>query len=172
MGISEVVVVAVGLLVDGSPREVFFASSDTEVSTVGLRGSVRASLGGAVGSGAIAAATGGSGHAGVAAGARAGPAGSVPFAAGGSGADETEPACGVAFGALCWTDWGEVALLTDGRGLTAGALARGLAGVLSPGLIGIGVSADAAAGSSAEMGGGGDRLAPSAVASAAAGCAA
>src|SRR5262249_45224848 len=87
-GISEVEVVAVGLLVDGSPREVFSASSDTEVSTVGLRDSVRASLGG--GSGAMAAGTGGSGHAGVAAGARAGTAGSLicgdrpAFAAGGS----------------------------------------------------------------------------------------
>src|SRR5215469_7294685 len=64
-GISEVEVVPVGLLVGGSPREVFFASSDTEASTVGLRDSVRASLGGAVGSGAITAATGGSAHAGV-----------------------------------------------------------------------------------------------------------
>src|SRR6516164_9995291 len=95
-GISEVAVVAVGLLVDGLSREVFFASSDTEVSTVGLRDSVRASLGAAVGSGAIAAATGGSGHAGVAAGARAGTAGSLicddrlAFAAGGSGTDEDE----------------------------------------------------------------------------------
>jgi hypothetical protein len=168
----------VGLLVDGSPREVFFASSDTEVSTVGLRDSVRASLGGAVGSGAMAAATGGSGHAGVAAGARAGTAGSLicddrgAFAAGGSRTDEAELPCGVAFGALCCTDWGEVALLTDaGRGLTAGTLTRGEGGVLSPGLIDIGMLADAAAGSSAEMGGAGDRLAPSDVASAAAGCA-
>ena len=164
-----------GLLVDGPPPEAFFASSDTEVSTVGLRDSVRASLGGAVGSGAI---TGGSGHAGAAAGGRAGTAGSlicddiVAFAAGGSGTDETELPCGFAFGALCWTDWGEVTLLSDaGRGLTAGTLTRGKAGVLSPGLIDIGMLADAAAGSSAEMGGAGDRLAPSEVAWAAAGCA-
>jgi hypothetical protein len=168
----------VELLVDGTPREVFFASSDTEVSTVGLRDSVRASLGGAVGSGAMAAATGGSGHAGVAAGARAGTAGSlicddrVAFAAGGSGTDKAELPCGLAFGALCWTDWGGVALLADaGRGLTAGTLTRGEGGVLSPGLIDIGMLADAAAGSSAEMGGAGDRLAPSDVASVAAGCA-
>ena len=166
-----------GLLVDGPPRAVFFASSDTEVSTVGLRDSVRASLGGAVGSGAMAAATGGSGHAGVAAGARGGTAGSlicddrVAFAAGGSGTDEAELPCGFAFGALCWTDWGEVTLLTDaGRGLTAGTLTRGKVGVLSPGVIDIGMLADAAAGSSAEMGGAGDRLAPSDVTSAAAGC--
>src|SRR5215470_2717990 len=66
-GISEVEVVPVVLSVDGPPREVLFASSDTEASTVGLRVSVRASLGGAVGSGAMAAG-GGSGHAGVAAG--------------------------------------------------------------------------------------------------------
>jgi hypothetical protein len=168
----------VGLLVGGSPREVFFASSDTEASTVGLRDSVRASLGGAVGSGAITAATGGSAHAGVAAGGRAGTGGSLigddglAFAAGGSGTDEAEPPCGVAFGALCWTDWGEVALFTDaGRGLTAGTLTRGKAGVLSPGLIDIGMLADAAAGSSGEMGGAGDRLVPSDVSSAAAGCA-
>jgi hypothetical protein len=168
----------VGLLVDGSPREVFFVSSDTGMSTVGLRDSVRASLGGAVDSGAMAAATGGSGHAGVAAGARAGTGGSligddrVAFAAGGSGTDEAEPPCGVAFGALCWRVWAEVALLTDaGRGLTAGTLTRGKAGVLSPGLIDIGMLGDAAAGSSVEMGGAGDGLAPSDVASAAAGCA-
>src|SRR6516162_6983955 len=105
-GISEVEVVPVGLLVDGSPREVFFASSDIEASTVGLRDSVRVSLGGAVGSGAMAAATGRSGHAGVAAGARAGTAGSligddrVAFAAGGSGTDEAELPCEVGFGAL------------------------------------------------------------------------
>src|SRR6516164_9854010 len=117
-GISEVEIVAVGLLVDGSSRDAFFASSDTEASTEGLRDSVRASLGGAVGSGAITAATGGSGHAGVVAGARAGTAGSligddrVAFVAGGSGADEAERPCGVAFGALCWTDWGEAALFT------------------------------------------------------------
>ena len=167
-----------GLLVDGSPREVFFASSDIEASTVGLRDSVRVSLGGAVGSGAITAATGGSGHAGVVAGARAGTAGSlicddrVAFAAGGSGADEAERPCGVAFGALCWTDWGEAALFTDaGRGLMAGTLTRGKGGVLSPGLIDIGTLADAAAGSSGELGGAGDMLAPSDVASAAAGCA-
>jgi hypothetical protein len=129
----------------------------------------------------MVAATGGSGHAGVAAGARAGPGGSLigddglAFAAGGSGTDEAEPPCGVGFGALCWTDWGEVALLPDaGRGLTAGTLTRGKAGVLSPGLIDIGTFADAAAGSSVEMGGAGDRLTPSDVsdvASAAAGCA-
>jgi hypothetical protein len=131
-----------------------------------------------VGSGAIAAATGGSGHAGVAAGARAGTAGSLicddrlAFAAGGAGIDGAELPCGVDFGALCWTDWGEVALLPDaGRGLTAGALTRGKAGVLSPGLIDIGMLADAAAGSSAEVGGAGDGLAPSDVASASAGCA-
>ena len=125
-----------------------------------------------------AAITRGSGHAGVAAGGCAGTGGSlicddrVALAAGGSGTDEAEPLCGVAFGAFCWTDWGEVALLTDaGRGLTAGLLTRGKAGVLSPELIDIGMLADAAAGSSAEMGGGGDRLAPSDVAWAAAGCA-
>jgi hypothetical protein len=55
--------------------------------------------------------------------------------------------------------------------LTAGTLTRGKGGVPSPGLIDIGMSADAAAGSSAEMGGAGDTLAPSDVASAAAGCA-
>ena len=134
-----------------------------------------------MGSGAMVAATGGSGHAGVAAGARAGTAGSLigddglAFAAGGSGTDEAELPCEVGFGALCWTDWGEVVLLTDaGRGLTAGTLTRGEGGVLSPGLIDIGTFADAAAGSSVEMGGAGDRLTPSDVsdvASAAAGCA-
>jgi hypothetical protein len=126
----------------------------------------------------MTAATGGSGHAGVAAGARAGTAGSligddrVAFAAAVSRTDEAELPCGVVCGALCWTDWGEVALLTDaGRGLTAGTLTRGKAGALSLGLIDIGMLADAAAGSSAEMGGAGDWLAPSDVASAAAGCA-
>ena len=167
-----------GLLVDGLSREVFFASSDTEVSTVGLRDSVLASLGAVVDSDAITAATGVSGHTGVAAGGRAGTAGSlicddrVPFAAGGAGTDEAELACGVGFGALCSTDWGEVALLTDaGCGLTAGTLTRGDGGVLSPGLIDIGTLADTAAGSSADTGGAGDRLSPSDVASAAAGCA-
>jgi hypothetical protein len=129
-----------------------------------------------VGSGAITAATGGSGHAAVAAGARAGTAGSLicddrgAFAAAGSGIDEAELPCGVAFGALCLRDWGEVALL-PGRGLTAGTLTRGKAGVSSPGFIDIGMLADAAAGSSVEMGGAGDGLASSDVASAAAGCA-
>src|SRR6516162_9795555 len=174
-GIGEVAVVAVGLLVDGLSREVFFASSDTEVSTVGLRDSVRASLGGAVSSGAITAATGGSGHAGVAVGARAGTAGSLicdDGLANAWGIDEAELPCEVAFGALCWRDWGEVALLTDaGRGLTARTLTRGKDGVLSPGLIDIGMLADAAAGSSGVLGGGGDRLAPSDVAWAAAGSA-
>ena len=167
-----------GLLVDGLSREVFFASSDTEVSTVGLRDSVWASLGAVVDSDAITAATGGSGHAGVAAGARAGLAGSLicddrlAFAAGGSGTDEAELPCEVAFGALCWRDWGEVALLTDaGRGLTARTLTRGKDGVLSPGVIDIGMLADAAAGSSGELGGAGDRSARSDVAWAATGCA-
>jgi hypothetical protein len=50
-GISEVeVVVPVGLLVDGPPREVLLASSATKVSAVGRMDSVRVSLGGAVGS--------------------------------------------------------------------------------------------------------------------------
>ena len=128
-----------GLLVDGLPREVFFAPSDTEVSTVALRDSVRASLGGAVGSDAIGS-NGGSGHAGVAVGARAVCDDGLAFAAG--GIDEVELPCEVAFGALCWRDWGEVALLTDaGRGLTARTLTRGEDGVLSPGLIDIGVFA-------------------------------
>ena len=174
-GISEVEVVPVGLLVDGLSREVFFASSDTEVSTVGLRDSVWASLGAVVDSDAITAATGGSGHAGVAVGARAGTAGSLKCddgLANAWGIDEAELPCEVAFGALCWRDWGEVALLTDaGRGLTARTLTRGKDGVLSPGLIDIGMLADAAAGSSVEMGGAGDGLAPSDVASASAGCA-
>jgi hypothetical protein len=55
--------------------------------------------------------------------------------------------------------------------LTAGTLTRGKGGAPSPGLIDIGMSADAAAGSSAEMGGAGDTLAPSDVASADAACA-
>ena len=161
-----------GLLVDGLSREVFFASSDTEVSTVGLRDSVRASLGGAVGSAAI---TRGSGHAGVAVGARAGTAGSLKCddgLANAWGIDEAELPCEVAFGALCWRDWGEVTLLTDaGRGLTARTLTRGKDGVLSPGVIDIGMLADAAAGSSGELGGAGDRSARSDVAWVATGCA-
>ena len=167
-----------GLLVDGLSREVFFASSDTEVSTVGLRDSVWASLGAVVDSDAITAATGGSGHAGVAVGARAGTAGSLicddglAFAANAWGIDEAELPCEVAFGALCWRDWGEVALLTDaGRGLTVGTLTRGKAGALSPGLIDIGMLADAAAGSSGVLGGAGDRSARSDVAWVATGCA-
>ena len=128
-----------------------------------------------MGSGAMAAATGGSGHAGVAVGARAGTAGSLKCddgLANAWGIDEAELPCEVAFGALCWTDWGEVALLTDaGRGLTAGTLTRGEGGVLSPGLIDVGTLADAAAGSSGVLGGAGDRSARSDVAWVATGCA-